>query len=82
MAEYRDMFTDENTEYRLTITVADSPEDNADDVGTLRELSAKWGIIKVLITRKDGKVDESMLYEPITMRLTIGMARYYLRRVE
>lgn len=76
--KYQDMFTDQNTEYVLKVTVADNPQDNAYSVGTLRELAQEWGIVKALITNSDGTEDESMLYEPIKMNLVIGLAQYKL----
>ena len=70
---------DQNTEYELIVTVADFPEDNAHEVGTLIELAENWPLIAAMIYNKSGDLDLTMIGEPITMDMTIGLANYKLR---
>lgn len=73
---------DQNTEYKLTVTVADFPEDNASERGTLIELAEDWPVVSMLIYNKSGDLDLTMIGEPIYMDLTVGLANYKLEPVE
>ena len=67
--------------FELKVTVADFPQDNATDRGTLLELAERWPILAGLVYKKDGTVDDSVVSEFVSMDLTLGLAHYAVRIV-
>ncbi len=65
--------TTPDEEYVYTETYADNPAENRHDEGTLTELVGSHPILAWM------KGDESLLYEPVVLRLTIGLATFTLK---
>ncbi len=66
-------YTTPEEEYMYIETYADAPVENINDLGTLPELIERHPILAWM------KGDESLLYEPVVLKLTIGLVTFTLK---